>query len=195
MTTTGTRAAAGDETHRRRRLAVVAVSAGALVLAAVAALATAGGAPAGSALPGELAGLPAQGTGPAQEVADQLTDRLAAEPSVSDTAVGVYGEPGSTLVVLRLTPHDPLTDSTAGRLVARVLGAAGAERGLSEDVESVATTDGLALVTCSRPQPGAATCVSVESDTALVVLTTGATMTDPLDLTQTVRDELRAGRP
>lgn len=141
------------------------------------------------ALPDTLAGLPAQRSGPSDEIADQLTRRLASEPSVADVAVRAYGDGAEVLVVLDLTPRSALTDQAAGELTARVLGAAGPQRGMSDDFRSAVSDDGLALLTCSTSQPGASTCVSVEADRALVVLTTGADE-DPLTLAAAVRDEV-----
>jgi len=140
-------------------------------------------------LPDTLLGLSAQQGGPAADVAENLTARLGDEPSVSAVAVRVYGEQDRIVVVLALTPREPLAGTTAGALTTQVLGAAGPRRGMSEHLRSATTADGRATVTCSAPRPDAATCVSVEPDTALVVLTTGLDA-DPVELTSQVRDEL-----
>jgi len=165
-----------------------------LVVALVAALALGdgwGGRAATRSLPDTLLGLPAQQGGPAADVAEDLTARLGAEPSVSAVAVRVYGEQDRIVVVLALTPREPLTGTTAGELTTQVLGAAEPRRRMSEDARSATTADGRATVTCSAPRPDAATCVSVEPDTALVVLTTGMDA-DPVEITSQVRDELSA---
>lgn len=163
----------------------------ALVVLAVALVAPAGGDDTSAArvLPATLVGLPAQGSGSSDALVQRLTSRLAAEPSVSDVDVRAYGADGRALVVLDLTPRTALTDESAGELTARVLGAAGPQRGMSDDFRSVVTDDGLALVTCSTAAVGASTCVSVEADRALVVLTAGDDG-DPVELTSAVRAEL-----
>ena len=177
---------------RGRRTALL-VGAGVMLLVALVAALTLGerwgGPPVVRSLPDTLVGLPSQHGGPAADVADGLTARLGAEPSVSDVAVQVYGEQDRIMVVLALTPSEPLTGTTAAELTAQVLGAAGPRRGTSEDFRSATTGDGRATVTCSAPRPDAATCVSVEPDSALVVLTTGMS-TDPIDLIRQARDEL-----
>ena len=142
-------------------------------------------------LPDTLAGLPAQQGGPAADVADDLTARLAAEPSVSGVAVQVYGTQGRVVVVLALTPREPLVGAAADELPSQVLGAAAPRRGGPGDVLSDVTEDGLATVTCSAPEPDAATCVSVEPATALVVLTRGLDE-DPVEFTGRIRAELAA---
>jgi hypothetical protein len=192
---TGTAAPGSSDAPRRggTRLRTGAALAGAGALAAaclaVGLSATGDGGGGSAVLPATLAGLPAQPPGSSGGVAEQLTRRLASEASVADVAVGVYGLDGAVMVVLALAPRTPLTDETAGALTARVLGEAGTQRGISADVRSAETEDGLALVTCSTPQPGTSTCVSVEADRALVVLTSG-TGRDPVELTSTVRDEV-----
>ena len=170
-----------------RRTVALLLGTGALLVVTTLALGDGWGA--ARSLPDTLLDLPAQQGGPAADVAEDLTTRLGAEPSVSAAAVQVYGERDRILVVLALTPREPLTATTAGELTTQVLGAAGPRRGTSEDVRSARSADGRATVTCSAPRPDAATCVSVEPDTALVVLTTGMDE-DPVALAGRVRDEL-----
>lgn len=173
----------------RRPLVLVGVAGGLAVLALVVGLAVAGADDAGDGLPDTLAGLPAQDAGPGG-LAEQLHRRLAAEPSVADVAVRAYGRDGRGLVVLDLTPRSPFTDATAGALTSRLLGGGGTSG--AAGAAPVTTEDGLARITCAAPtDPPArtATCVSVEAERALVVLSTGDDR-DPVALTTAVRDEV-----
>lgn len=191
----GTTSTTGSEppplVRGRSRWPVVAVGVLAVV-GAVSAVALAGQpGPQGRVLPAELAGLPAQQSGPAEETVDRLTARLSAEPSVADVAVRTYGRDGEVMVVLDLTPRAAFGDRAAAELTLRLLGAVDPDVAATDDLGSAVTVDGLALVTCSAPDPGRATCVSVEADRALVVLTRGS-RDDPVERTTLVRDEVRA---
>lgn len=203
--TAGTRSAAGDTARPTVRppvrppvwalLAVpsacaVAVLAGVLLSGDTsrAAASLAAAAPAERlVMPDQVGDLPAQDSGPRASTADDLAERLREDPAVADAVAAVYGNDDGTLLVVRVAPVAPFDEEGAGRLTARVLGAAGPERGMSDDFRASASEDGDALVTCSSLEEGTATCVSVEPSMALLVLSNGLGDSDPVSLAEQAR--------
>lgn len=159
---------------------------------AAASMAEAAPAPVDLVLPDQVGDLPAQAAGAKASAAEDLADRLRDDPAVADAVAAVYGNDDGTLLVVRVAPRTPFDEDGAGRLTARVLGAAGPERGMSEDFRASATDDGDALVTCSTLEEGTATCVSVEPSMALLVLSNGLTADDPVARIEQVRDAVLA---
>jgi hypothetical protein len=173
----------------------VAVLAGALlsVDTSRAAASLADAPPAGSLLmPDRVGDLPAQDSGARASTAEDLADRLREDPAVADAVAAVYGNDDGTLLVVRVAPVAPFDEEGAGRLTARVLGAAGPERGMSDDFRASASEDGDALVTCSTLEEGTATCVSVEPTMALLVLSNGLDDDDPVALAEAARTAVLA---
>ncbi|WP_380167625.1 hypothetical protein [Jannaschia sp. R86511] len=148
------------------------------------------GAPGGVALdlPGSVAGLDARADGPSRDGADALAERLRDDPAVAGVAVRAYDGDGLSLVLLRLSPRRPFDDVTAGRLTAEVLGATAG----SEPASRSTSADGEALISCTPATATSATCVAVQSDEALLVITSGE-VADPVALTARVRDAVQAG--
>lgn len=145
-------------------------------------------------LPDSMAGLASQQDGPSGAAAEALADRLRRDPAVAAVAVGLYGSNDGSLVVMALSPTTPFTEQTAGELTARVLGVAGGRRATTDEVTTQTSEDGRAVITCSTPREGTSTCVTVEPDTALLVVTKSvqSPVTDPVDLASRVRDEVLA---
>lgn len=140
-------------------------------------------------LPAEVAGLERR-EGAASRQSDDLADRLRTDPAVAGVAVGAFDGDALSVVVLRLSPRRPFDDETAGRLTAQVLDASGT--GGTDDLRSATSDDGEALITCTAPSATSSTCVAVQAQEALLVLTSGD-VEDPLALAADVRDDVRAG--
>jgi hypothetical protein len=147
-------------------------------------------------LPGSVSGLPARSAGTAADAAGRLQERLSQDAAVSDVVIELYGTEDESVLVVLVTPVQPFSERTAGELTARLIGAAGPERGMADDVRSSTSADGDALITCSTPHQGTSTCVTVEPDLALVVLTSGLRdrpEQDPVAVAEDVRASVLAG--
>lgn len=162
--------------RNRPSAAVVAVVAAlaAVVLGAVGVVA----ATSGSDLPRSVAGMPRL-TEPDADVdraVAAVVERLESEAAVARVAVGRYGSDGGSVVVMLVAPRTPLGEEAAGELTARVMDVVGADgRGApgAGAGTSVVTQDGAALLTCATRRPGAATCLTVDPEHAVLVLSSG----------------------
>ncbi|MFC5380317.1 hypothetical protein [Aquipuribacter nitratireducens] len=145
----------------------------------------------GDDLPDTVAGLPAAGR---DDGVARLERALRDDDTVADVAGRLYDDGTTRAAVLVVTPADPLTDETAGRLVSGVLRAAGAS---PEAVTASAgaarpSTDGEALLACAG-EAGAPTCVAVDGSRAVVAVATGLAAPDPLAWLDDVREDVVDG--
>lgn len=151
------------------------VTAGGVVAVALSVLALAAAAQAGG-LPAEVAGLPrvTDRDADVDRAVAAVVQRLESEPAVDRVAVGRYGDDGGSLVVMLVAPRSPLGEEAAGELTARAMDAVlPAGDGSGRQLSSVVSRDGAALLTCTTRRPGAATCLTVDPDHAVLMLSSG----------------------